>query len=1068
MSDRSSSPDLDGLWRAFTSPPDHARPHAWWHWMDGNIDPAGIARDLTWMHRIGLRGAHIFEGGMGGPLFLPEAVRPGSDCWREAVETAGRVAAEHGMELAVATSSGWSAAGAPWVQPADAMKKLVWADVTVRGGRVVDVHLPPLPATAGLYQDCPLWRGSPDPVLAVPWRVLAVPYDPAHDPLRPDEVVGSAPLEHPERLWDGSYAATVDLPRDPDDWSSAWIEQRFDHPVTVRSVALGLPGPGGFGAAPAPLAVLEAADESGAYREVARLEPGTAPARTASFPPVTSRRFRLTLSGASAAQALPPQGDGVRLPPVLRPIDVFPVAEFALREAGSVHHAEAKAGFGVAPDYDRLDTDPASVSAAVDPAAVIDLTESAVGDQLTWDAPPGRWRILRFGASPTGKTNGPALPDATGLEIDKLDGSRVAGYIGRHLRDYRTDGLTALLSDSIESGAQNWTESMGERFRELRGYDPTPWLPALAGYVVGDAPRTDRFLHDYRRTIADLLAEEYYGTLSREAHERGLTYYAEALEDGRPQLGDDLAMRAHADVPMGAMWAFDPGTGPRPTYVADLKGASSTAHVHGRSHTGAEAFTAFTTPWSFSPRALKHVADLQLSLGVTRLCIHTSPHQPLAAPPPGVSLAPFLGQTFTVHETWAELAGPWIDYLARCSALLLAGEPDVQVAVFIGEEAPVTGLYDTEPDRTVPAGYDFDYVGPHALDGVLHVADGELASRGARYRMLYLGGSSDRLSVATLRRLAALADAGAVIIGSRPSAPRSLADDDFDELCDRLWGDGTRPGPIRDLPLQAALEAHGVRPSVEIADAGVRWIARRLGDTRLVFLANPSPEPLRTRVRVPGTGVLCAWDPVTAQRSPAPADDAGWIDIDLPPSGSLFLVPDDRPAHDAPPVRVVPVRTAWRLRLPGLPDRELPGGPVPWTDLGPAERAFSGIAEYVTEIDVPDPGGRMELDLGDVHDIAEVLIDGTPCGIAWTALFRVDVTDALRPGRNTIRVRVATPWRNRLIAEASAAAGDLPAALRRVFEPDAPVRTAGLAGPIRLRHHAVPGEGSAPGVPAIW
>src|SRR3712207_7286792 len=102
-----------------------------------------------------------------------------------------------------------------------------------------------------------------------------------------------------------------------------------------------------------------------------------------------------------------------------------------------------------------------------------------------------------------------------------------------------------------------------------------PYTTLFRSSVVGTPARTDRFLFDFRRTIADLLAAEYYGTLGAQAHARGLTYYAEALEDHRPQLGDDLAMRSSADVPMGAMWLFDPGTGrASPTYVADLKGAS--------------------------------------------------------------------------------------------------------------------------------------------------------------------------------------------------------------------------------------------------------------------------------------------------------------------------------------------------------------------------------------------------------------------------------------------------------------------------------------------------------------
>src|SRR5205085_164617 len=226
-----------------------------------------------------------------------------------------------------------------------------------------------------------------------------------------------------------------------------------------------------------------------------------------------------------------------------------------------------------------------------------------------------------------------------------------------------------------------------EQFLELRGYDPLPWLPALAGYVVGDVARSDRFLWDHRRTLAELHARQYYGTLEAAAHERGLTYYAEALEDHRPQLGDDLA------------------------------------------------------------------------LGVTRFCIHTSPHQPTSVPPPGIGLAPFLGQAFIRTEPWAELAGPWIDYLARCSWLLNQGAPAVDVAVFVGEEAPLTALFGEEPDRTVPAGFDFDYVDLDGLERRFSVEDGDLVAGETRYRLLYLGGSSTRMTVRALRRLTELVEA---------------------------------------------------------------------------------------------------------------------------------------------------------------------------------------------------------------------------------------------------------------------------------------------------------------------
>ena len=246
---------------------------------------------------------------------------------------------------------------------------------------------------------------------------------------------------------------------------------------------------------------------------------------------------------------------------------------------------------------------------------------------------------------------------------------------------------------------------------------------------MADAGSSDRFLFDYRRTVSDLLVSEYYATVAEIAHSHGLTYYAEALEDHRPQLGDDLAMRAQADVPMGAMWLFDPGLStPNPTYVADVRGASSVAHVYGKPWTGAESMSAFHRPWSYTPRRLKHVADLELALGVTRFCIHTSPHQPVQVPPPGIGLAPFLGQVFVRTEPWAGLAAPWVDYLARCSYLLNQGLPAVDVAVFTGEEAPLTALYGDTIDAAVPSGFGFDYIGLDGLENCLTVEDGS-ASR---------------------------------------------------------------------------------------------------------------------------------------------------------------------------------------------------------------------------------------------------------------------------------------------------------------------------------------------------
>lgn len=82
--------------------------------------------------------------------------------------------------------------------------------------------------------------------------------------------------------------------------------------------------------------------------------------------------------------------------------------------------------------------------------------------------------------------------------------------------------MRALVNDSIEVGPQNWTPQLLEKFRKLRGYDPKPWFPALTGIVVESRTRSDRFLFDFRQTIADLVASEHYGTIAKAAHAGGL------------------------------------------------------------------------------------------------------------------------------------------------------------------------------------------------------------------------------------------------------------------------------------------------------------------------------------------------------------------------------------------------------------------------------------------------------------------------------------------------------------------------------------------------------------------
>jgi hypothetical protein len=232
-----------------------------------------------------------------------------------------------------------------------------------------------------------------------------------------------------------------------------------------------------------------------------------------------------------------------------------------------------------------------------------------------------------------------------------------------------------------------------------------------------------------------------------------------------------------------------------------------------------------------------------------------------------------------------------------------------------------------------------------------------------------------------------------------------------------------------------------------VEGADLLRIARRIDGAEVVFLAYPSPEPVTVTVRGDGVHRLAIWNPVTLRREALRSDR-----LDLPPLGSAFLLPSG-PVDDASPATAeeLPLDHAWRLTLPGVLETALPSGPREWTELGDAPAGFAGVGSYATSVDVGAVGSRAVLALGEIGDLARVRVNGVDCGVVWTAPWEIDVTAALRPGRNEIEVDVANAWMNRLIAEAGRPTGEIFAPVAAVYGADAPQQRCGLAGPVVLR-----------------
>jgi hypothetical protein len=972
------------------------------------------------------------------------------------------------------------------------MKKLVWSQADLRGGQRLKGPLAAPPSTTGPFQSSrfsdPLaggGDGAPLPSAYGDARVLAYPLAPAALPQPRVTQVSGAQLDA-ALLLDGDLESAAQVTKG-DAANPGGVLLDYGRPVTIRSASLFIPhARPPFGDA-AYRPTLEAETAQG-WRSVGRFTLAEA-ASTIGFAPITAQRFRLILSANDAAKS-PGLGDGA---PGAVMIDVFArpdtptvgIGDLHLSSEARVDQFEAKAGFALVSDYNALSDTPAAAAPAIDPARVVELTDRLRPDgTLDWTAPKGSdWRIVRLGWSLTGKTNHPATPEATGLEVDKYDPAAVRRYLETYLGLYRAavgaewigqKGIRALLTDSIEVGASNWTPRLIEEFKARRGYDPVPFMPALTGAVVGSPARSDAFLHDFRQTLADLLADAHYGTVAKVAHENGMIVYGEALENGRPVLGDDLAMRSHADVPMAALWTFKQGGAPRPTLIGDMKGAASVAHIFGQNVVSAESMTSAFAPWAFAPSDLKRVIDLEFASGINRPVIHTSVHQPVDDKVPGLSLMIF-GQYFNRHENWAEMAKPWVDYLARTGFMLQQGRDHADVAYFYGEDAPITALFERGAPADLPTRYGYDFVNADVVSSRMTVVGGELAAGQARYRALYLGGSSRVMTLATLQRIAALVDAGATVIGNAPERSPGLQDDPtaFKAVVDRLWrGGATGKGRvIAGTDIEVGLAQAGARPDFTIlsggSDSDYRFVHRKLADGDLYFVNNRTSKAgrIEARFRVAGK-VPEIWRAMDGTAAPLSYRSEGGetiVPLDVGPEDAFFVV--FRKAATAPSATMDPrpLRQAARLTNPWTVQFQ-PGRGAPAhvamptlqpldTSANPGVRYFSGVATYETTFRLPGrakPGGKLLIDLGKVGDVAEVRVNGRPAGTTWFAPFRLDIGRLVKPGRNRLEIRVANLWVNRLIGDQQPGAQKITFTAAPTYRPDAPLPPSGLIGPVTL------------------
>ena len=1059
----------------FQNPPQDAQIRVWWHWMDSNISKEGIKADLDWMKATGIGGVQQFDAGgtmMGGGQSIVERLPYMQDGWKDAFRYAIDYADQLGMEVAIASAPGWSSTGGPWVKPENAMKKLTWRTLEVTGTPKAKkpqvITLPEPFTTIGKFQNTGSGSSlSGAPADIDPWykdvAVVAVRIPESEKSLAQLGAAVSASSGNftVDMLTDGDLANGAEL-KASTDGSPAWIQYSFPEEVTIKAISLVGGDTRGQWASESPSYrnFLQYSQDGKEWKDLCHIPSGSVAQQTIVVPVTSARYFRLCVANPVADMTYAALGYAGQA------AAGTPIHEFVLHTVTRVNHAEEKAGF--AAPHDLMDY---PTPATNDPVLeTVDLTEFFADGKLTWKVPEGNWRIYRFGASLTGTENHPAPPEATGLAVDQLDQEAWMDYFRTYMNMYKEAaggkvgqrGIQYILTDSYEAEQMTWTKTLPAEFKARRGYDLIPWLPVLTGEIFRSSEESEKFLFDWRETLGELFAANY-DRINLIAQEYGMKgRYTESHENGRVFVGDGMDLKMTAAVPMSAFWI--PGTGGGSALEmaqADIRESASVAHVYGQNIAAAESFTVAGlsgNAWSYYPGNLKYMADVALYSGITRFVIHESAHQPSDNHKPGLGLMIF-GQWFNRHDTWAPYAKYWADYLSRSCYMLQRGHYVADVLWYYGEDANVAGIYGKELPE-VPQQYSYDFINPYGLLNVVSVKDGKLVTpSGMQYKVLVLGEHCKVMSIEVLRKLARLAREGAVICGQKPEKPAGLTDcqAEFDALVADIWGAG-RPN-VHSTQLSRLL-ASTVEPDFRYTwPSDIKFVHRTDGNKEIYWVRNFSDETACPQIVCrDGKGVCTVLNPETGKEVPGVYNNGV---LKLEANQALFLVFDrsaaPKPAYTAPKhAGAVALDGPWTVTFEGL---GAPEGSRTYATLAsfteseePAVKYFSGIATYTNTFTLgkKEKADGLAIDLGSVGQMADVFVNGEHVEFLWKAPYKVCYEGALKPGKNTIEVKVVNTWPNRLIGDAQPGAEKLTYTTMPFYQADSPLTPAGLMGPVVL------------------
>ncbi|MCX6873280.1 MAG: glycosyl hydrolase [Verrucomicrobia bacterium] len=1090
-------PVTGDLTRDFKTPPHEAKPWVYWWFEGGYGNPQGMANDLAAMKEKGIGGVmHMQTINLGGLPVASEPIMLGPE-WDVWFGEALRLAKAADMTMSASIIDGWSHGGW-WVGKEDGAKQLVYAEIQVDGPGAPEAPLPQPSSRLEVYHD----------VAVVAFKEQThcppVPLE-----IRANNVAGGYcgqeywPAVHavdrdPETFWRTGRPCSPEAP--------TWLDLTYAQPITITgALIVGMPNAG-----PKQTEIL-ASDDGKTFKAVTQFTMNPGEQKRIEFTAATARFFRLSIPMAHAPD--------------------LQLAEFQLLRRGDepivrrgikcwdLKSANFGGGWGGWPQnlYQALEDEYAGDDARdVAAADVVDLSSHLQADgRLDWKFPAGRWTVLRFGWTPIAA---PARMGSGGYEVDVLNtkgADLMMDNAAKRMRELSVQnaGGTPIIfhTDSWEIGADNkgqqptWTDDFRQQFQKRRGYDLIAYLPAMARRIVDGRQTTDRFLWDFRATVADLLAD-YYGRLQERAHQMNGGMNCESGYGSFPHPHmDGLQLFGRSDRPMAEMWYPYGQYGFEYLQLVDvMRTAASGTRIYGNHFVQAETLTFNPTEGQFTaPANYRRTLHEAWSRGLNQAVIHKYTHQPAEEKP---GLLDY--DIFNRHFSWWPLADGFLGYMGRCQYLLQQGDFVADAAYFVGEGASrfVPGKAYLNP--ALPAGYDFDGINAEVLVTRAKVKSGRLVlpvcaaipgqrrGDGPSYRYLVLcDPQCVTMTASTLGRMHQLVEDGLTLVGKRPLRTPGLgnlaiAEAELKKHADALWGNSpaeqgeNKVGKGRVIwgrAMDEILSADGLKPDVESA-VPLEWLHRRSGSDEIYFLSNPQDKPAEVSVTVRAKGkVVQLLDPLDGSSRDLPeksvgADGRTTVPLHFEASQAFFLVlrdglPTATSGVNFPELKpIMTVEGPWSVSFDAAWVKPLPPSLAPgakevslafeqltdWSKR-PEDgiKGYSGVATYRKSFNLPagvTPDKPVFIDTGVVKEMARVQINGHDLGVAWCPPWRLAVpAGLLKASDNQLTITVANTWNNRLCAD-----GALPVnqRLTRVGHglqnAGRGLQPAGLLGPVTL------------------